>query len=188
MNSKMERRGGTYLLIGLLLVFVIVDIGVATWLLTPPHTRRYVVLPGETLADIAEKFQVHEQVIMEENELRPGSAIHSGLVLSIPLSRFGPLLRWDLQLIGVAGTVLGVLLSFWLARRSGLAPVDARLPVLAIALAVAVAHYVMSQISSSEVPAGITPLFVLASIVDGFAWSTLLLLISRALGSSAVSD
>ncbi len=184
----MERRGGTYLLIGLLLIFVIVDIGVATWVLTPPHTRRCVVQPGETLADIAERFQVHEQVIMEENDLRPGSAVHAGLVLSIPLSRFGPLLRWDLQLIGLAGTVLGVLLSFWLVRRSGLAPVDTGLPVLAIALAVAVAHYAMRQISSNEVPAGITPLFILGSIVDGFAWSTLLLLISRALGASAALD
>ena len=184
----MERRGGAYLLIGLLLIFVIVDIGVATWLLTPPHTRRYVVQPGETLADIAQKFQVHEQVIMEENELRPGSAAHSGLELSVPLSRFGPLLRWDLQLIGVVGTALGVLLSLWLALRSGLAPVYARLPAFAIALAVAIAHYVMRQISGSEVAAAITPLFILGSIVDGFAWSTLLLLISRALGASPASD
>lgn len=184
----MESKGDTYVIIGLLLIFVIVDIGVATWVLTPPRTRSCVVQPGETLADIAEKFQVHEQAIMEENELRPGSTVQSGLVLSIPLSRLGPLLRWDLQLIGVAGTVLGVLLSFWLARRSGLAPVDTRLPVFAIALVVATAHYAMGQISGSEVPAGITPLFILSSVVGGFAWSTLLLLISRAIGASAASD
>ena len=177
----MNDGGRIYLLIGLLLVFLIVDTGVATWLLTPPRTRRYVVQASETLADIADKFKVHEQAIMQKNSLRPGSPIQPGEILLIPMAPLGPLLQWELQLIGLAGTLIGVFVSLWLLGRTGLLPTGTKIPVIAISLATAIVHYVVLQASSSEAPAVITPLFVLSSVRDGFAWSTVLILLSRVL-------
>lgn len=183
----MNNGGRIYLLIGLLLIFLIVDTGVATWLLTPPRTRRYVVQASETLADIADKFNVHEQAIMQKNSLRPGNPVQPGEVLFIPMAPLGPLLQWELQLIGLAGTLIGVFISLWLLGRSELLPTGTKIPVIGISLATAIVHYVVIQASSSEVPALITPLFVLSSVRDGFAWSTVLILLSRAFGFGPTS-
>jgi len=183
----MNKGGGIYFLIGLLLIFLIIDAGLATRLLTPSLTRSYVVQPGETLADIADKFKVHEQVIVQKNRLRPGSPVQSGQVLWIPMSPLGPLLQWELQLVGIAGTLVGVLVSFWLSNLSGLLPKDANVAIMGSSLAVAIIHYAVIQVSGSEMPAVITPLFALNSVKDGFAWSTVLLLLSRALGFGRAS-
>ena len=178
----MNRAGGVHLLIGLLLVFLIVDAGLATWLLTPPLTRSYVVQPGETVVDIADRFSVHEQAIVQLNRLRPGSIVQSGQVLLIPMAPLGPFLQWGLQLVGVLGTLAGVLISAWLCSLCGLLPTGAKAQITGISLAVAIIHYVVIQVSGSNVPAVITPLFVLGAIKDGFAWSSLLHLVSKALG------
>lgn len=183
----MNNGGRIYLPIGLLLIFLIVDTGVATWLLTPPRTRRYVVQASETLADIADKFNVHEQAIMQKNSLRPGNPVQPGEVLFIPMAPLGPLLQWELQLIGLAGTLIGVFISIWLLGGSELLPTGTKIPVIGISLATAIVHYVVIQASSSEVPALITPLFVLSSVRDGFAWSTVLILLSRAFGFGPTS-
>ena len=62
----MRKGGGIYIIIGVLLVFLVVDVGVATWLLTPPLKRQYVVQPGETLSDIASRYRVHEPTLRQE--------------------------------------------------------------------------------------------------------------------------
>lgn len=179
----MTSRGGSiHLLIGLLLVFLIVDTGAATWLLTPPLARSYVVQPGETLVDIANRFKVHEQTIMQKNSLRPGSPVQPGQVLWIPMAPLGPFEQWELQLVGLAGTVLGAFVSFWLSSLSGLLPTGSNVRIIGASLAVAMSHYAVIQVSSGTLSAGITPLFVLNSVKDGFAWSTVLLLLSKALG------
>ncbi len=178
----MDKRGGIYLLIGLLLLFLIIDVGLATWLLTPPLTRRYVVQPGETLTDIANRYKVHEQTILQQNSLRPGTPVQPGQVLSIPLPPLAPLLEWEMQLAGVAGTLIGVFISFWLSSLAGLLPQGLRGRILGISLAVAIISYATIQTNSHEVPATITPLFVLNCIKDGFAWSMSLPLLATALG------
>ena len=184
----MNKGVGIYLLIGLLLIFLVVDTGLATWLLTPPLTRSYIVQPGETLVDIADKFRVHEQVIMQQNALRPGSLVQSGQVLLIPMAPLGPFQDSKLQLVGLAGTLVGVFISSWLSALSGLVPTVTRVRTIGISLAVAIIHYAVVQVSRSEVPAAITPLLVLNSVKDGFAWSTILLLLSRALGFGPTSS
>jgi len=178
----MNKGGGIYLLIGLLLLFLILDVGLATWLLTPPLTRRYVVQPGETLADIADKYKVHEQVILQNNDLRPGNLVQPGQVLFVPMAPLVPFLEWKLQLVGLAGTLIGVLIGFWLSSLSGLLPKGFSGRVFGTSLAVAVISYVMIQTSSNAVSVTVTPLFVLSSIRDGFAWSTSVPLLARALG------
>jgi len=178
----MNKGASIYLLIGALLLFLIADVSLATWLLTPPLTRQYVVRPGETLADIADKYKVHKQAILQANNLRPGSPIQTGQVLSIPLPPLAPLLEWELQLVGLAGTLIGVFISFWLSNVAGLLPQGLRARILGISLAVAIISYATIQTSNREVPATITPLFVLNCIKDGFAWSTSLPLLAKVLG------
>jgi hypothetical protein len=140
-----------------------------------------VVQASEALADIADKFNVHEQTIMQENNLRPGSRVQPGEVLFIPMAPLGPLLHWGLQLIGLAGTLTGVFVSLWLLGRSELLPTGTNVPVIGVSAATAIVHYVVVQVNSSEAPGVITPLFVLSSVRDGFAWSTVLILLARVL-------
>jgi len=177
-----NRPEGIYLLIGLLLVFLIVDVGLASWLLRPPLVRRYVVQPGETLADIADRYNIHQQSILQENNLRPGAPVHAGQVLSVPLPPLAPLLEWEIQLVGLAGTALGVFISFWLSSLAGLLPKELRGRIFAISLAVSLINYATVQTGSIEMPATVTPLFVLNCIRDGFAWSTSLPLLAKVLG------
>ena len=181
------KPGGIYVLIGLLLIFVIVNVGLASWLLRPALARSYVVQPGETLADIARRYNVHEQLIVQENNLRPGTLVHIGQILSLPLPPLAPLLDWEIQLVGLAATALGVFISFWLSSLAGLLPELLRERVLAVSLAVSLVNYATVQASSVEVPAIITPQFALNCIKDGFAWSTSLPLLARVLGFGSPS-
>jgi hypothetical protein len=139
------------------------------------------------LADIADRFNVHQQVIMQENDMRPGSGVQSGHVLLIPMTALGPFLYWRLHLVGLVGTLVGVSTCLWLAILSGLLPADSKPLIIVISLSVAVIHYVVQQMSACAVPAAITPLFVLSSLKDGFAWSAILILLPRAFGSTPAS-
>jgi LysM repeat protein len=174
-----------YVLIAVLLLFVIIDVGVANWLLTPPLIRVYVVQPGETLADVAARFQVHPQVVADENGLRPGNPVQSGQLLSIPMAPLGPYLDWKLQLAGLTATLLGGCIALWLCAANNVLPTPFRGLEIAVALAVAIVHYAVVQANTTSLPEAITPAFVLASIVDGLAWTCLLPLLSRALGGGA---
>jgi LysM repeat protein len=169
-------------LIALLLLFVIIDVGVANWLLAPPLTRTYVVQPGETMEDVASRFRVHPQVVAVENGLRPGIAVQSGQVLRIPTAPLGPFLDWKLQLAGVTATLLGSFTALYLCAASNVIPARPRGLEMAIPLAVAIVHYGMVQANTASLTEAITPAFVLASLVDGFAWSCAVPLLSRALG------
>jgi len=42
-EQMVKRLGGIYVPLGLLLILLIMDIGLAMWLLTPPLTRRHIV-------------------------------------------------------------------------------------------------------------------------------------------------
>ena len=178
----MNRRGRIYFIVSFLLLFLILDVAAATWLLNPLRVRKYVVQPGDTLADIARKSGTHEQVIADENELRPGALIEPGQVLSIPSPPFAPLLEWELQLVGLAGTCVGVFISFWLCRTAGLLPRILHRRVFGVSLAVAIISYATMQASNPELPSTITPVFLLNAIKDGFAWSTSIPLLANALG------
>jgi LysM repeat protein len=177
-----KKRGDIYLLAALLLLFLVIDIGQATWLLTPPLTRKYVVQPGETLADVAGRYHVAGAAILQASGLHSGIAVEPGLVLSIPLPALASLRQWNVQWVGLLGTLVGAALSFWLALVTGLLPRSARFRIFAISLALALIGYAALQVSSSEVPAIITPLFVFDAIKDGFAWSISVPLLAKALG------
>jgi LysM repeat protein len=169
-------------LIAMLLVFVIVDVGVANWLLTPPLTRVYVVQPGETVADVATRFHIHPQVLADENGLRPGIALQSGQMLRVPIAPLGPFLNWRLQLAGLTATLFGGCLALWLCAANNVrAPTSGWLGI-AIPLAVAIVYYATTQANMTSLPECITPAFVLASAVGGFAWTCLVPLLSKALG------
>jgi LysM repeat protein len=183
-----KKRGDIYLLAALLLLFLVIDIGQATWLLTPPLTRKYVVQPGQTLADVANRHHVSEGAILQANGLRPGAPVEAGQILAIPLPALAPLRERSVQWVGLAGTVLGVLISFWLTSVTALLPKDSRPRIFCISLGLALISYVTVQVSSSEVPAIITPLFVFNAIKDGFAWSTSVPLLAKALGFGTASD
>jgi hypothetical protein len=178
-------RGRTFhALIAVLLLFVIIDVGVAHWLLTPPLTRMYVVQPGETLADIAARFQVHPQAVADQNGLRPGIPLQSGQVLSIPMPPLGPFRNWRLQLAGLSATLLGGVIALKLCAVNHVLPASFGGLDAGMALAVAVVQYVVAQTNTVSLPEATSPAFILASVANGFAWTCLLPLLSRALGGS----
>jgi len=170
-------------LIAVLLVFVIIDVGVANWLLTPPLTRVYVVQPSERIADVAATFRIHPQVIVDENGLRPGTPLQAGQVLRIPMAPLGPFLDWRLQLTGLTATLLGGVLALRLCAANGVRTRTSRGYGIAVPLVVALVHYAMVQANATSLLEAITPAFVLGSAVDGFAWSCLVPLLSRALAA-----
>jgi len=53
---------------------------------TPPGYRVYIVLPGETLFDIAEKFNVPLQELAEVNQITDPTSIKAGNELLVPIS------------------------------------------------------------------------------------------------------
>jgi LysM repeat protein len=169
-------------LIALLLLLVIIDVGVASWLLTPALTRVYVVQPGETMADVAARFRVHPQVVAEANGLSPGIPVQSGQMLRIPMAPLGPFLDGQLQLAGLAATLLGGLTALWLCAANSIMPAPSGGLGIAIPLTVAIVHYIMAQATTIALPEAITPAFVLASVADGFAWTCVVPLLSGALG------
>jgi LysM repeat protein len=176
-------RGRTlHALIAVLLLFVIIDVGAVNWLLTPPLTRVYVVRPGQTLADIAARFQIHPQTVIDESGLRPGIPLQSGQVLTIPMPLLGPFRNWKLQLAGLSATLVGGMVALCLCAANNIMAPGHRGVEIAIALAVALVHYLVAQTNTVSLPEAISPAFVLASLVDGFAWTCLLPLLSRALG------
>jgi LysM repeat protein len=184
----MSREGRIYWLIGLLLVFLIVAAGLATWPLTARPVHRHIVEPGETLADLASEYRLHEQVIVEQNDLRPGSLLTAGQVLFVPQPPLGLFVQWKQQLLGLGATMIGALLCAWLSNLSGLLPSRFGLRVLVIAVITGLTDYLTTQLISSEASLVITPLFVLNAVVSGFAWTAILLLLARALGSSRQLD
>jgi hypothetical protein len=177
----LSREGRIYWVIGLLLVFLIVAAGAATWRLTPRLVRRHIVEPGETLADLASRYRLHEQAIVEHNDLRPGSLLTPGQELFIPQPPLGPFAQWRQQLLGLGATLIGALLCAWLSNLSGLLPSRFGLRVIVIAVITGITDYFTTQLIQSEASPVITPLFVLKAVVSGFAWTAILLLLARAL-------
>ena len=178
----MRKGGGIYIIIGVLLVFLVVDAGVATWLLTPPLKRQYVVQPGETLSDIASRYRVHEPTLRQENGLRPGDLVHPGQLLSVPMAALAVFLHWQLQLVGLASTLVGVLLGFWLCWLSALVLRGFVPRVLGVTAAVAVINYLVFQASSASLTPSISPVFAVSCLLQGFALATMVNLLAKALG------
>ncbi len=177
----MSRRiGTTYGLIALLLIFLIVDAGLANWLLTPPVLQEHVVQLGETVASIANKYQVHPQALIEENDLLPGATLQAGAVVFVPSPYLAPLIEWRMNLVGLAATVVGAVLGLWLCHLCALLPADVRFPLAGIA--VPIVYLVAVQLSSSQAFPASPPLAILNWVKDGFAWSVAPILLSTALG------
>ena len=184
----MRKGGGIYGFIALLLIFLIVDIGMVTWLVAPPLRRTYIVQPGDSLVSIAQRYRVHEQHILQDNNLRPGSLLEPGQLLSIAMHPLEPLRQWRLHLVGLAVTVMGVAMGLWLSGVGGLLFEGTEVAFLLSALAVAVTGYAATHILSRSLLADITPLSLLHAGRDGFAWTAALLLLSRALGFGAAPE
>lgn len=175
-------RGGLYWAIGLLLIFVIIDVALATWLITPPGHLTHVVQPGDTVDAVAARYHLHPQVLMEANSLRPGEGLVDRQALSIPTAPLAPFSEWELQLIGLGSTLLGVWISFSMANMTGLLPGYLRGRILTVSLAVALVSYATIQASRGEPQTAISPMFILGCIKDGFAWSVSVPLLGKLLG------
>jgi len=169
------------------LLVLVMYLGQSTLLLRPPLLRKYVLQPGETLTDVADRFGVLEQDIEKMSSLPPGTAVEPGQVLSIPLSVLAPLRVWNVQWAGLLGTGLGLVIGLWLTHATGLLPPAQRTRMGLVALVLALTSYVISQICSSEAAAWITPLFVFNAVKDGLAWGTLIPLLCSALSGASAS-
>lgn len=179
-----KMRGNVYLVAGLALLILVLYIAQATWLATPPVTRKYIVQPGETLGGISERYGVHPQGILQASGLRPGVPVEVGQILTIPLLALAPLRQWNVQWAGVLGTLLGVLAGLGLAHFSGLLRRGTRGLIIVVAVILAFVNYASTQVTSAQLQAAATPEFVFNAATDGFAWSTLLPLLFAAIGLS----
>jgi len=186
-DATVRKGGSTHGFIALLLIFLIVDIGMVTWLVAPPLKRTYVVQSGDNLVAIAQRYRVHEQDILQDNSLRPGALLEPGQLLSIAMHPLEPLRQWRLHLIGLAMTVIGVAMGLWLSGVSGLLPEGREVAFLLYGWAVAVSGYVTTHMLSRNLLTDTTPLSVLHAVRDGFAWIAVLVLLSRALGFAPAS-
>jgi LysM repeat protein len=171
----------TYVLVALLLMFLAVDVALATWLLTPPLSRQYVVQPGETLADVAQRSSTHQQAIVAANGLDPGTILHPGRVLSVPAPPLAALGNLPVIVFEMIGALCGVLISHWLSGLAGLLVDGFRGRTLAVSSAVAMVGHLAGQVSSVQFVAGVTPTSMLNAVVAGFAWSLGVPLIAYAL-------
>ncbi len=179
-----KMRGNVYWVAGLALLILVLYIAQATWLVTPPAMRKYIVQPGETLGDISERYGVHTQEILQASELRPGVPVEVGQMLTIPLPALAPLRQWNVQWAGLLGTLLGVLAGLGLAHFSGLLRKGTRGLIIVVALLLALVNYGATQVTSAQLQAAVTPGFVFNAATQGFAWSTLLPMLFAAIGLS----
>jgi LysM repeat protein len=179
-----KTRGTAYLLAGLALLFLVLYVAQATWLVTPPATRKYIAQPGETLGDIADRYGVHAQEILRASGLRVGMPVTAGQILTIPLPALAPLRQWKVQWAGVLGTLLGVLAGLGLAHFSGLLRKGTRGLIIVLAAVLAIMNYASVQVANAQLQAAVTPAFVFAAATGGFAWSTFLPLLLAASGLS----
>jgi len=168
----------------LALLCLVLYVSQATWLVTPPATRQYIAQPGETLQDIADRYDVHAQEIWQASGLRVGMPVNAGQVLTIPLPATAPLRQWKVQWAGVLGTLLGVLAGLGLAHFSGLLRRGTRALIILLAAVLAIVNYACVQVTGGQLQAAVTPTFVFQAATGGFAWSAFLPLLLAAIGLS----
>lgn len=178
----LNKSGNIYWIVGLLILFLAVDVALATWLLTPPLSRQYVVQPGDTLADIARQSRSHQQSIVTASNLRPGTVLQPGQVLTIPFAPLSAMLYWPVQLAGIMGTLAGVSVSFWLCNQAGLVPHAYRGRILVVIYIVGLVIYAAGQYAGQQLVTVVSPLWVWNCIAAGFASGASVPLVAAAIG------
>ncbi len=177
------RKGILYLFAAAALALII---SVAWW------TREYVarhyesqvhtVQAGETAEGIANDYGVTLDELASANDAQPEAmSVTPGEPIVVPIPSPTPVNEWLTHLIGLGGTVLGVLMSLWLALVAGLLPKRIRGQVLGISLVLGVASYA-STYAVVQGPVLLTPTFLFIAIRDGFAWAAAFPMLARALG------
>jgi hypothetical protein len=178
----LNKSGNIYWIVGLLILFLAVDVALATSLLTPPLSRQYIVQPGETLADVARQSRSHQQPIVTANDLHPGAVLQPGQVLRIPRPPLSALLHWPVQLAGTAGTLAGVILSLWLCRQAGLVPRAHQGRALTVTCLVGIIIYAAGQYAGPQLVTTVTPHWVWDCVAAGFACGASILLLAATIG------
>ena len=121
------------------------------------------------------------QRVAEANDLpSTDSQPQPGTALTVPAPETTTWSEWGTHLLGLAGTVLGVFMSLWLALVAGLLPKPIRRQLLGISLVLGISSYAASAAVAG--PVLLTPAYIFGTIKDGFAWAAAFPMLARALG------
>ena len=173
---------------GLLYVFaaaaLVLIVSVAWW--TRERLQQdvvsYVVRPGDTARTIAEDHGVTVVQLAEANQSdEPEPTLTPGDTVLIPSPSPTPATVWFTHLIGIAGEMLGVFMSLWLALVAGLLPRTIRRQVVGISVVIGLTSYASTYaVVGTDVL--LTPAYLFGTIKDGFAWAAAFPMLARAIG------
>jgi LysM repeat protein len=142
----------------------------------------YTVQVGDTAVSIAQEHGTAVIDLAKANSVTSnGLKIAPGQQIIIPPPSPTPASEWATHALGIAGTVLGVFMSLWLALVAGLLPRGIRRQVLGISLVLGLTSYATTY-AVAGAPVQLTPAYLFGAIKDGFAWAAAFPMLARALG------
>ena len=168
-----------------LTLVIVVAVSVTTYLTWPAvqPSRNYVAQVGDTWENVARRYGISVRALLRANRFtqitRP---IREGEDMVIPPQGPTPVEVWQAHGFGMLAEVLGVAISLWLTKAAGLLQKRMWKGILGLSLVIALISYATAQMATPDPLAYVSPQFILASIKDGFTWSTLIPLLARAIG------
>lgn len=142
----------------------------------------YTVQPGDSIVSIANETGTTPENLAEANggnvedlKVTPGEQI------IVPPPESTSPAEWGTHALGIAGTILGVFMSLWLALVAGLLPRRIRRQVLGISLVLGLTSYATTYAAVGG-SVQLTPTYLFIAIRDGFAWAAAFPMLARALG------
>ncbi len=143
-------------------------------------TVTYTTTSEVTVASVAESFKVEPSALAEANDVSPTTTVPAGTTLDVPVAESSYFTVWGTHAAGLGAVILGVLLSFWLGRLTGVTPKIASRQILGISLVIGIVSYAADHAVGPN-PA-FTPQFVFTSLQVGFMWAAAFPMAARALG------
>lgn len=141
----------------------------------------YTAQAGDTLDSVAESMKIPPADLAAANDLPATNApLTPGTTLTVPVAESSYFATWGVHLAGLGAVIVGVLLSFTLARLTGVMPKRASRQILGVSLIIGLAAYSAAHAVGPN-PA-FTPQFVFTSLQIGFMWAAAFPMVARALG------
>jgi len=173
------RKGILYLFAAGALVLIV---SIGWWTRDYLQQQKYIVQLGDTVVSIAAELEVSPRDLATANGASPENLpLEPGDELIVPAPSATSLAVWRTHGVGVAGEILGVFMSLWLALVAGLLPKTIRRQILGISLVLGLTSYATIY-AVVPAPLSLTPAFLFATIKDGFAWAAAFPMLARALG------
>jgi len=141
----------------------------------------YTAQEGDTVDSVAGSFRIPPSDLAAANDLTTTAApLTPGEELTVPLAESSYFAVWGAHAAGIVAVIVGVLLSFWLGRLTGITPKIASRQILGISLVIGIVSYAADHAVGPNPP--LTPQFIFTSLQVGFMWAAAFPMAARALG------